>query len=332
MRLLADGNIHSGESLGESLGISRAAIWKQLQQLQDLGVPLTSVKGLGYCVEGGLDLLDYNIMLENFYAMYSKANPFEGKKILSELQVETSVDSTSQNLLRLSARGNSIHGVACFAEKQTAGRGRRGRSWQSPFASNLYFSIGWRIQNGVAAVEGLSLAVGVALCEALQSFGLDEVQLKWPNDLLYRGKKLGGILLEISGDAAGECNLVLGVGVNVSMPQQAAEEIDQAWVDLASIAKEQGLAVLPSRNELAARMLVHLFALLESYESLGFPHWRKRWEQLDAYAGQQVRLQLGAKEVTGEVQGVNDAGALLLKTHEGLQTFIGGEISLRPLL
>lgn len=326
LRLIADGKTHSGESLGELLGVSRAAVWKQLQQLQELGVPVTSVKGSGYCVEGGLDLLKREAILDCYRRAVLGKEP-----LLSDLFVETLTDSTSQQLLRLSAEGQSIHGLACFAEMQTAGRGRRGRVWQSPFASNLYFSIGWRIQNGVAAVEGLSLAVGVALCETLKNFSLNDVQLKWPNDLLYKGKKLGGILLEINGDAAGECNLVLGVGINVSMPAYAAKEIDQAWTDLASLAREQGVKHLPERNALAGQCLFSLLSLLGSYENQGFAPWRERWQKLDANAGKKVVLQLGVRDVSGTVQGVDESGALILKTEAGVETFIGGEISLRSL-
>lgn len=325
LNTLADGEVHSGESLGELLGVSRAAVWKQLQQLQALGVELKSVKGSGYCVEGGLDLLQRETILDacNLLAVEDSAFP------LRDLSVHTSLDSTSQALIRLSAEGKSIHGLACFAEKQTAGRGRRGRIWQSPFASNLYFSIGWRIQGGVAAVEGLSLAVGVVLCETLESVGIEGVQLKWPNDLLFDGKKLGGILLEINGDAAGDCDLVLGIGLNVRMSRESGLDIDQAWTDLHEIKHLQALPVLPNRSQLAARLLFHLLTLLAKYEQAGFSAWREAWLQRNAHQNKNIELLMGAKKIQGRMQGVNETGALLLDTGNSIETFIGGEISVR---
>ncbi len=324
---LADGQYHSGESLGELLGISRAAIWKQLQALQTLGVNVQSVKGRGYCVEGGLDLLHRAEIEKGFNELIGDAD-----SKLTKLIVENELDSTSQYLIKMSAQGEAIHGWVCFAEKQSAGRGRRGRVWQSPFASNLYFSIGWRIHSGVAAVEGLSLAVGVCLCEALEHFGFVDLQLKWPNDLLYKNKKLGGILLEISGDAAGECDLVLGVGLNVSMSEKAAEEIDQPWIDLFSIANEQA-RVLPSRDQLAAHLLHALFSMLRNFEAQGFAQWRDPWQKRNAHAGKEITLHMGAKAQAkrGMMLGVNNSGALLLNTEQGVEAFIGGEISLRSL-
>ena len=321
LSILADGQYHSGEGLGEVLAISRAAVWKQIQQLQELGVEIQSVKGKGYCVPGGMSLLNKQVI----------ANGLGGaaEKLLKDLLVEPVLESTNQFLLEKSRAGESIHGVVCLAEKQTAGRGRRGRSWQSPFACNLYCSLGWRIENGVNAIEGLSLAVGVALSEALSRLGVGGVQLKWPNDLLFDEKKLGGILLEISGDASGECDLVLGFGLNVHMPETAASNIDQAWTDMASIC---GADELPDRNEIAAKVMTQILLLMGSYESHGFAPYKTRWEKLNAHHNKQVKLFAGSKETVGVVQGVSKAGALLLNVDGSVQEFIGGEISVRPVL
>ena len=133
-------------------------------------------------------------------------------------------------LRRVEAGGRS--GLVCTAEQQTAGRGRRGREWISPFGRNLYVSTVWEFTQGAAALEGLSLAVGVAVAQALKGLGLPEVQLKWPNDIQHEGKKLGGVLLEMVGDASRQCQVVVGIGVNVAMPGAAANAIDQAWTDI----------------------------------------------------------------------------------------------------
>ncbi len=311
--VLADGCYHSGEELGEILGVSRTAIWKHLKKLESLGLPLTKVKGKGYCLEGGIELLNRSKIAASMSA--------RAQGLLANLELCQVVDSTNDSLMRQSTIGPSA-GYACLAEQQTAGKGRRGRSWVSPFGRNIYLSVCWGFES-VAALEGLSLAVGVALARALSAVGVEGVALKWPNDILCGSQKLAGVLIEVSGDLAGSCQVVVGLGVNVSMPAAAAEAIEQPWIDVASLV--EGV----SRNHLAGAILSELLLLLEGYGEHGFSAYRQEWQSLDAYYGQRVELHTATRSYSGIARGVDDSAALLLELESGLQAFVGGEVSLR---
>ncbi len=320
IRLLADGEFHSGEELGEVLGVSRAAVWKQLQKLQSSGIDVRSTKGRGYVIPGGLNLLD----ARQIHAMLSP----EANSLLSSLEVLAQVDSTNARVLREGQKWGK--GYVCLAERQTAGRGRRGRQWVSPFAGNIYLSLSWTYEEGAAVLEGLSLAVGLAIVEALESLGFSGIALKWPNDLLWQGRKLSGVLLEMGGDPAGQCQVVVGVGLNVTMPASAASAIDQPWVDLQSLSPDAFGAGGVTRNTLAATLLNHLLPLLRDYARLKFSHYQAAWEARHAYAGQEVELVMANSRVRGHLLGVDSQGALRLLTDDGERVFYGGEISLRP--
>ena len=318
---LADGEVHSGESLGEHLGVSRAAVWKQLQKLEQLGVSVTSVKGRGYQLPGGLDLLEE--------AEIRAGLAESARTLLGELDLYDLADSTNARALEALDAGAG-HRRVILAEKQSAGRGRRGRSWASPFAGGISLSIGWQFNGGVQLLEGLSLAVGVALARALQEFDVPDVRLKWPNDVWCRGRKLAGVLLELSGDLTDRCAVVVGVGINMRLPPAAAEAIDQPWIDLEQVRPGIG------RNQLVAAMLNHLLPLLDGYPESGFASWRSAWESLDQFAGDAVCVQSAQQRWCGIARGVDSSGALLLEMNDGndgaseLRTFHGGEVSLRP--
>ncbi|NHO89242.1 bifunctional biotin--[acetyl-CoA-carboxylase] ligase/biotin operon repressor BirA [Pseudoteredinibacter isoporae] len=312
LNVLADGEFHSGEELGQAMGVSRTAVWKHLHKLDELGLELTSVKGRGYCLAGGLDLLNQENILRQ---MESGA-----ADLVSKFEIFHSIESTNSYLLT-----GGDHGHVCMAERQLAGRGRRGRNWISPFARNIYLSVSWTFQGGAQALEGLSLAVGVAVAEAIASHGVEGVQLKWPNDVLHQGRKLGGILLEMSGDVSGECKLVLGIGLNVDMPREPSEEIEQAWVDL------KQLGFNGSRNDLAAAILQRVMPMLASYDKGGFGEYRDRWQALDAFFGQPVYVSSAQQRTEGVANGVAESGALRLLVNGVEQHFSGGEVSLRLL-
>ncbi|SDK82453.1 bifunctional biotin--[acetyl-CoA-carboxylase] ligase/biotin operon repressor BirA [Microbulbifer yueqingensis] len=314
LELLADGEVHSGQALGDALGVSRAAVWKQLQKLTACGLEVESVKGRGYRVPGGLDLLS----AERLGASLEPA----AQDLLRELLLRDEVDSTNAQILQRLEQGRG-HGVAMLAERQTAGRGRRGRQWVSPFGSGISLSLGWQFSGGVQLLEGLSLAVGVALAEALDDFGVPGVTLKWPNDVWCRGRKLAGVLLELTGDLTDRCGVVVGVGLNVGLPESEACSIDQPWIDLNQVRPGIG------RNELAAAMLSRLLVLLEQYPARGFSAYRAAWQERDAFAGRRIILEAARQSWVGYARGVNDSGALLLDTDSGLRSFHGGEVSLR---
>ncbi|VUD51284.1 Bifunctional ligase/repressor BirA [Thalassocella blandensis] len=318
LHVMADGRYHSGETLGGILGISRAAVWKTLSSLKQVGVVVESVKGKGYCIPGGLSLLDQ--------AVIQDAVPIERLQDVALIEVKTELDSTNSYLLQAYDTDAFTGAHICLAEMQTAGRGRRGRTWQSPFAKNIYMSLSWQFEQGIAAIEGLSLAVGVAIVSALQQSGVHGLSLKWPNDVLYQGKKLGGVLLEISGDVSGRCGVVVGLGLNVAMSSAEASQIDQPWIDLKTIAGES----LPSRNALAASLIDHLVGLLKDFESRRFKAYREQWQQHAAYMGEPITLSMGARTQQGVLLGVEENGALRISTETGEQVFVGGEISMRP--
>ncbi|WP_299596407.1 bifunctional biotin--[acetyl-CoA-carboxylase] ligase/biotin operon repressor BirA [uncultured Microbulbifer sp.] len=315
LQLLADGEVHSGQSLGEVLGVSRAAVWKQLQKLEPLGLEVESVKGRGYRVAGGLDLLSAEAIQQQLDA--------GTVPLLRALNIFDQVDSTNARVLS-SLESGAGHGQVVLAEQQTAGRGRRGRAWASPFASGVSISIGWQFSGGVQLLEGLSLAVGVALARALARFDVPDVRLKWPNDVWCRGRKLAGVLLELSGDLTDRCAVVVGIGLNMRLPAAAAESIGQPWIDLAEV--RPGI----SRNALVAAMLDELLPMLEAYPESGFSEWRDAWLALDQFAGAEVCLRSFQQRWCGIERGVDSTGALLLEIDGAQKVFHGGEVSLRP--
>lgn len=318
LELLADGYEHSGQELAGILGVSRTSVWKQLAKLQALGIEVVSRPGHGYCIAGGLDLLSRQQIINSL-------DP-DCAELIDSLILLNSVDSTNAFLLQRDAAPNIS---VCMAECQTAGRGRRGREWISPFARNIYLSLKMTVEGGINALEGLSLAVGVAIVRALASINIPDLQLKWPNDLLWRGRKLGGILIEVVGDPAGCCHVVIGIGVNVTSAKSMQLSIAQPWTSLAEISETASMSA-PRRNNIAAAMLNEIVPMLKCYEEQGFSHYREEWQSLNAHSGRSVDIHLGSTQVNGVMLGVNEAGALLLQTPDrGVVVFHGGEISLR---
>ena len=323
LTVLSDGEWHSGEDLGAHFNVSRAAIWKQLKQLQTAGIALESERGKGYCLSSPMSLLDH--------ASINTALNQQTQTLVSNLDIEFSIPSTNSAARQKIEQGGidaNYSGHVIFAEQQTAGRGRRGRTWVSPLGRNIYTSTIWRFSAGASALSGLSLAVGVAIVKALESLGYKGIGLKWPNDLLWQGKKLGGILLEISGDAAGPCHVVVGIGLNLNMSNQQSvtDDIDQPWVDLASLSDQP-----VDKNAIAAALLNQLIPMLATFEASGFEPLLQDWLDRDAYLGSDIVLTMGADKLQGKQVGVKPDGSLCIETADGLRTFNGGEVSLRAV-
>jgi len=315
--ILKDGEFHSGETLGEKVGCSRTAVWKHLQTLEAMGLLIETTKGTGYRIVGGVDLLDGQAI--------TGALAVAAKPHLSNINIFQTIDSTNTYAREL-AEKNSVSGLVILAEQQTGGRGRRGKSWVSPFAANIYLSIVWDFEQGAEALEGLSLAVGVAVRRALIAHGVQGVKLKWPNDIYVEQKKLGGILLEMIGDPAGHCSVVIGVGLNVSMPVSQASAIDQDWTDVATELQDK----LPARNKLAAELISEILPLLSTFQAQGFAAYRDEWQAADAFYGQTALISTPKQSIAGIVKGVDINGALRLELDGGnIESFIGGELSLR---
>ncbi|WP_149088208.1 bifunctional biotin--[acetyl-CoA-carboxylase] ligase/biotin operon repressor BirA [Pseudomonas prosekii] len=310
LKLLKDGRFHSGQALGAALGISRTAVWKQLQHLEaELGLSIHKVRGRGYQLAAPLTLLDPGEIDAK-----PPANSWPA-------QVFDSIDSTNAEALRAIERGQAVP-FLILAERQTAGRGRRGRKWVSPFAENLYYSLVLRIEGGMRQLEGLSLVVGLAVMQALRNQGVSGVGLKWPNDLLVGQKKIAGILLELVGDPADVCHVVLGLGINVNM--QTADEVDQQWT---SMRLESGKVF--DRNLLVAELGVVLQAYLNRHQSEGFAAIYAEWEQNHLWQGRAVSLIAGVNRIDGVVAGIDSQGALRLQVDGVEKVFSGGELSLR---
>lgn len=307
LKTLSDGEFHSGEALGHDLGISRAAIAKHIKGLSEWGVDIYRIQGRGYQLAHPMQLLDETRLTDS-------SEP--------KLELIPVIDSTNQYLLE--RVNESEKGRVCVAEYQASGRGRRGRQWVSPFGSNLYLSMYWRLDAGMAAAMGLSLVIGIAAVEALEEMGIQGVKLKWPNDLYYQDKKLAGILVEMSGQAGGAANLVIGMGLNIGMPDKQPD-IDQPWTTLNQVCADLRL----DRTQLALTLIEHWKTILLDYEMMGLAGFVDRWNRLDNFIGRSVKLIMGAREVKGIVQGIDQQGGVVLETDNGLETYIGGEISLR---
>jgi len=305
--ILADGEFHSGEQLGERLGMSRAAINKHVQTLRDWGVDVFTVPGKGYSLPEPIQLLD-----QSFISGQIKQG------LVAVLPV---IDSTNQYLL--DRIGTLQSGDACVAEYQQAGRGRRGRKWFSPFGANLYLSMYWRLEQGPAAAIGLSLVIGIVMAEVLRDLGASQVRVKWPNDLYLQDRKLAGILVELTGKTGDAAQIVIGAGINLAMRQVESDVINQGWINL----QEAGIVI--DRNTLAARLINELRAALELFEQEGLTPYLSRWEKLDNFINRPVKLIIGDKEIVGISRGIDAQGALLLEQDGATKAWMGGEISLR---
>jgi BirA family biotin operon repressor/biotin-[acetyl-CoA-carboxylase] ligase len=314
---LADGRFHSGEDLAQACGISRAAVWKHVKLLREsYGLELFSVRGKGYRLGRPLELLDE----DRIRAVFSR----EAGSRVAQLEIRHQLDSTNSYLMERAQEG-APSGSVCLAEQQTAGRGRRGRRWVSPFGRNIYLSILWRFQQGPAELSGLSLAAGLAVAQSLEALGVAGVKLKWPNDILWDGRKLAGLLLEMAGEADGPARVVLGLGVNTRIAAEFGEMIDQPWVDLSQVPGGEEI----SRNELAGRLLENLVETLERFGREGLQPLISAWQSYDLYQDKAVSLRMGDKLIQGIHRGINRDGALLLEQEGNLRPFHGGEVSLR---
>ncbi len=316
LRMLSDGAFHSGTDLGKKLGITRAAVCKNIRHLTQSGLDVHRVTGRGYKLDAPLTLLDRSRILKHLGAA---AADFRDR-----LHLLDEVDSTNRRLAELAPQAKSVDGLACLAEMQSGGRGRRGRRWVATPYHNLMLSMGWRFPGGPALVSGLSLAAGLAVLRALEEYGISDAGLKWPNDVLWNGRKLAGLLADVQGEASGPTLVILGVGVNAYLSRDDAERIDQPWVDLREILGES-----VDRNRLAALMLRHLRSMFQEFAVKGFTPFRETWSSRHLYHDRRVRLIQGEREFTGTVEDIDEHGGLIVRLAKGRQVFHSGEISMR---
>ena len=320
LRLLNDGEFHSGVAIAHALGVSRASVSLSLQGVEELGLVVNKVHGRGYRLQERLQWLNRELILTH---LGQEASAFR-------LEILDTAESTNSLLLQRSSikKISGDRSISVLAtELQTGGRGRRGREWHSGLGDGLTFSLVWRFQQGANLLSGLSLAVGVAIARVLRSSGFEDAALKWPNDVLIDGRKLAGTLIELQGDMLGPTVAVIGIGINLKMSDTVKDRIDQSATDLYSINGET-----PDRNQLMAALLLELARVLRDFECHGFAPFRQEWVRYHALENQSVQLQMPDGSLQeGLVRGVGEDGSLILNTPLGDRIYNGGEISLRKV-
>jgi BirA family transcriptional regulator, biotin operon repressor / biotin---[acetyl-CoA-carboxylase] ligase len=314
LHALNQGEFVSGQAIGDKLGISRAAVSKHIGSLQKMGIDIYTLSGKGYRINHELPLLNAQKIQQILQTIVCH----------NQLEVHPIIDSTNSELMRRLKHTQPIKsGHVLVAEMQQAGRGRRGRTWQSPFGANLYYSYYWRLDEGFQGAMGVSIAVGLAVYDTLKALYDIEVQLKWPNDVYLNGKKLAGVLVELDGQVEGPCHLVIGIGINLLMPKSASEKIDQPWIDLSSMVFEL------DKNNLVAYLTLYLSKRLSQYQQSGLKEMTAKWNELNAFAGEVVTLSTGQRQWRGTCEGIDFQGGIVLRQDGELKSYYGGEISLR---
>ena len=316
--LLADGEVHSGEWLAAELGQTRAAVWKGVERLRAIGIEVQALARRGYRLARPVELLDARRISAELAA--------DRRPHLHNLELLFEVGSTNTRLLSSTPPPPGTADV-CMAELQHAGRGRLGRRWIAPFGGGLAMSLGWTCSDVVRTLPALSLGVGVAVSRALARAGALGISLKWPNDIWFNDRKLGGVLIELRAEAGGPAHVVIGVGINVSLPADARREIEAGAVAVAAVA--DACRVPPSRNLLAGAILDELLSMLLQYQQHGFAAFRDAWTALDGLNGRAAQVLVGDSAILGIARGVDSDGALLLETGDRMQRFVSGEASLR---
>lgn len=315
LAVLSDGEFHSGQDLAALTGISRTAVWKHLRSLCDAGLEIDSVRGKGYRLGQALELLDENRIRECLQS--------GGNAVSVHLDVLFETASTNEYLLgRFS--GPSLAGRAVLAEYQTAGRGRGGNEWLAAPASGICLSLGWHYGTGPHSLTALSLAVGVAIAEALQQAGCSRIGLKWPNDIVVDGAKLGGILIESRAQNAGAWDVVIGIGINIHLPGEMARKIDKEVTDMSRLLAPD----IPRRNRLAALIINHTLSMVQTFGEQGFAPFMERWRAMDYTRGKTIRLTQANAECTGRVIDIDDNGMLIMSVNGERKKFSSGDVSL----
>ena len=310
---LADGHCISGEQLGNEFGISRAAIAKHIEAISEMGLDIYRVTGKGYQLASPIDLLSLD-----------KINEYLCDAKIAEIELYGEIDSTNSYLMR-KLPFNIKDAQICIAEFQSAGRGRRGRQWISPYGSNLYLSMYRFLDQGMSQAMGLSVVAALSVFDAIENLYQHKVELKWPNDVYLGGKKLAGILIDLEGQPLESCHSVIGIGINLAMPDVSAKQVDQPWSELRSIVGQN-----IDRNKLVAEIIIQLRKRLQQHQFSGLEEMLDDWHNNDIYYNKPIKIITGDNEVFGISRGINDQGALLMEINGKISPVFGGEVSLRP--
>jgi len=307
IKILNNKDYHDGTTLGKELNISRAAVWKIIKKLQAFGVDIKSVKGLGYILKDDLTLLNEDIIKSKF-----------DDKL--ELEIFEQIDSTNDYLKQF--KGATKPRV-CLAEHQTLGKGRFNRKWHSPFGKNIYFSCLYPFNKDISELAGLSLVVSLVIIKTLSELDIsDDLKVKWSNDIIHKGSKISGNLIEIQAEANTSCSAIIGIGLNVNMLHDD-DLISQEWTSVYNI-----LGRTFDRNIIVQTLIKNLFTYMDAFNEKGFPFFIEEWKRYDLLKGNEVSLSFIGKAIKGISLGVSDKGYLILKLDDGeVKHFSSGEVS-----
>ena len=315
LKILADGKFHSGQELADRIKVSRTAIWKQLNKIREKQLDVRAIKGKGYQLSEPLELLQVDRIL--------KSISLKPGISIDTINILFSIDSTNQYLLdQLST--SPIHSSVVLTEHQQQGRGRGKNRWESGLGAGIYLSIGWQFALMPNSFSGLSLAVGAVIANCISELTGKFIGLKWPNDLIFEGSKLGGILIESRGQLAGRMDTVIGIGLNVNIFDGIRNKVDQDITDLKAVS-----GCILSRNELAANLISNIINLLTEYPDCGFVHYLQDWRVRDISRGKVASLNMAGNIIEGTVVDVDDQGNLIMSIDGNLEKFSSGDLSLR---
>jgi BirA family biotin operon repressor/biotin-[acetyl-CoA-carboxylase] ligase len=317
-RSLSDGRFHSGAKLAAAADVSRNAVWKAIAGLRAAGVAIETHAHHGYRLVHAGELLEAQRITQRLPAAVASR--------LRRGECVWSTQSTNQDLF---TRAAGPVGSFDFltAEIQTQGRGRRARRWFAPPCSAICLSLSWNFAALPTDAGALSLVVGVCVTRALRSLGAADVMLKWPNDLVVSGRKLGGILIELRAEAGGPAYVVIGIGINVALGEAAQRQIEAAGTRAADLLS-LGLTAV-DRNRVVAELLSSIVPSLEAYPSIGFGGFAAEWRAADALAGKAVTVSSDGGRISGHARGIDIDGALCVQTLDGLQRFVSGDVTVR---
>jgi BirA family biotin operon repressor/biotin-[acetyl-CoA-carboxylase] ligase len=312
LSLLADGKFHSDKEISKFLGISCQMVPEAIKHLLDPSINLENVNHQNYRIVGGLELLDSSYIVNELGSF---------NRLLSQLEVLTTVDSTNNYLLKKIEYPDNY---AVFAEQQTAGRGQFNRTWVSNLGKNIYLSLLWHLSNPINQLAGLTIVIGIAVVKALEAYGLKNIQLKWPNDIIYKGKKLGGILLESRSVHGKIQKTVIGIGLNLYNPVIPEQVIDETITSIYSLQNFP-----PHRNRLAALILKSLLQTLTEFEAKGLAYFMMDWQRLDCLAGKLIKILNKSNFIEGIGSGINAQGQLGVHIKNKIHYFTSGEIRIQ---
>ena len=315
LEIISNGNVYSGQDLAASLNVSRTAVWKSIKHLETLGLEIKAIRGKGYQLRKKFEFLSKEEI--------SRMMTLQSKKSCKDIGVVFKTNSTNLYLLN-QLDSEAIHGSVVFAEYQSEGRGRRNKRWISPIGSGICFSVGWRFEVMPISLGLLSLYMGIAVARSLNSLKIKEVGLKWPNDIITTGHKIGGILLDIRGESTGPLDVIVGVGINYELPKYRLISVDQPIIDVCSVSKKSF-----SRNMIAASLLSNILEILHDLQTGANLNLLNEWRQFDYYIGKEATLILPNEKITGILKGVDEQGSLLMLVDGKLLSYRSGEVSLR---